>query len=334
MADDFLIRIIPEGFSGGISTGGAVSSGASPSVSGTGGGLKGAAGIFGTVLKGLGIASGIGVIVAVISSMKNVVNIVAGVIKIIGALLRPISTVITTLLMPILFSLKPLVILINQVMAPFTRLAMDMFRQGVQAQKAGDTVAAGALFGGAIATTLAGLSAVFIAVAAETIKMTIGQLLDIIQFVTTPVIKFLTSMTDEQIAMSFQMLKDGVNSGIDLAAGAAVLKISSATADIADRLGVDTSKFRSDAKTMISNVFSGAEGKEGLNKIFTDQLDAFGRKGSDAVRKNVDMINREWDRLSERNSSQVRESFAARQARIVAENSIAPSNIITESLRG
>ena len=344
--DDFLIRIIPEGFSGGVGgmTGAKTATQKSGGIGAEGFGVQ-IQGAFGAVLKGLGIASGIGLIVGVVSGMKSLLGIITSILKLVSALLRPVERVIATLLMPILFIIKPFVILVNQVMSPFIKLAMTMMREGQQALKGGDTARAGGLFAGAGAVALQGLSAVVVAVAAEVVKLAVDSLfsglsillnviLSLSQMITTAIVGLFGGST-EQIDLWFETVRTNINTGlttskdllkslIDTVAGNAVIAIATTSVFLAESLGVNTEKFREDAKLMIMNTFVGAKGlseswdlaigtAQGFGQLansaintttgeisgtFGTKMSEFQTSGTKAVRGAVDAINKIWNDLS------------------------------------
>lgn len=304
--DDFLIRIIPEGLgSSGAGKGAGTAAASSgntkkntPDVMN-----KKVGGIFGGVLKGLGIASGIGIIVGIVSSMKGLLTIIGAFFKVIAALLRPIERVVMTLLMPILFILKPFIILVNQVMAPFIKLSMDMMRAGQQALKGGDNAKAGGLFAGAGAVALQGLSAVMVAVTAELMKMAVSNIFTALKAIVgfaintaevlmTPILSFF-GMSADRITEVFDGLRTGANTaltdaeefiktGISTAGAWAVSGIAATSAFLAESMGIDTTNFRLQAKEMIRNTFVGAEG---LDKAFEgiDGMAGFGIKAKESI---------------------------------------------------
>jgi len=311
MADDFLIRIIPEGFSGAINSTGVNSSNLTnvSSKSGFGDVAKSGVGfiskVFGAVLKGLGIGSIVGMVVTIASELQSLVSIIFAAIKLVIGLLKPIERVIITLLMPILYIIKPIVILINQVMSPFIKLAMDMMRQGSQAYAAGNAAEAGALFAGAGAVALQGLSAVIVAITAELLKLTVDNLLQTTQLVLNTIINVAQTVTtavlgifgvsSDQISEVFDNLRTNLNTNItftreflktaiDTLAGNAVVLIAAASVFTAESLGVSTKQFQKEAKLMIQKTFIGAKGinetwdlavgtAEGFGKIAKDMID-------------------------------------------------------------
>lgn len=103
MADEYVIRVIPESVSGGTR--------------GKGGGMLGGLG-----LGKLGALLAIGGIV--LSVIKPMLPMIKGLGKMIGEFLRPIAEVIMMLLAPILALMRPILITFKALMAPFKQAAM------------------------------------------------------------------------------------------------------------------------------------------------------------------------------------------------------------------
>lgn len=106
MADEFVIRIVPEGMDS-ISAGAKGGEGGLASIPGMGkiGMLVGMAGI-------------------ALSIIKPIIPMIKGIGKILGEFLRPIADVIMMLLAPILSLLRPILITFKALMAPFKQAAM------------------------------------------------------------------------------------------------------------------------------------------------------------------------------------------------------------------
>ena len=343
------IKIIPDGVGAGVSPGG--SKGGGPGSGAENIGKSVSKGIDG-VLKALGIASLVGILVSLVAGMKTLLNIVSSLFKLVNALLRPIELVISTLLMPILFILKPLVILANQIMAPFIKLALNVMREGVQKQAAGDVSGALGAFAAAGNIALSGLSSVLVVVSSSITKIMIdilfqsaatflNKLFEVIGIIMSPILQFFgfsaeeikTSVItiQESIGTTFTLAADILKGTISTISGNAVIAMAAGSKFLAESFGVETNKFREDARKVILNTFVGAvglnktfdllmgtsdpngfgtEGKvaidesingaTGLSNAFLDAIIGFENKGKAAVKNAVDSINSEWDFLRKR----------------------------------
>ena len=84
-----------------------------------------------TSMKALGLGMIVGFVAKIVLSSKMLLNMLGRLLKLIGLLLSPITDVITAFLYPILLIIKPIAIAVRQIMKPFTRLAMEMFKKSV-----------------------------------------------------------------------------------------------------------------------------------------------------------------------------------------------------------
>lgn len=105
MADEFVIRLIPEGMG-----------------SGSSGGNKGGGGLN---LGGLGkLGAIIGLICLAMEPLKPMLTALKQLGKMVAEFLRPIAEVVTILLQPVLAMLRPILIAFKALMAPFKQAAM------------------------------------------------------------------------------------------------------------------------------------------------------------------------------------------------------------------
>jgi hypothetical protein len=318
-----IIRIIPEGASGGTLGGGA---GGSKTAGGTGmgaGAFKGIGDAMGGAMKAIGIGSLVGLLVMIVGSFKALMGMIGGIIKLVSFLLKPIADVITVLLMPILFILKPFVILLNQVMAPFLKLGMQLMQQGGQQMGAGDMTGAMASFASAGAVLMLGLDSVLIALSTSLLKMLTTILFDI----GAGLIAIITPFSFEQVQNFVSVAKDSVLKGIDLVGGTASIGLAAMASAIGEQAGIDTEAFRVATATNIAGLFS-ADEESGLTKImenalgvtfkdgtvtaiegamtgeggitpeFENKMGEFQDKGVSAVQRAVDAIQSTWDSLN------------------------------------
>jgi len=93
---------------------------------GMGKAMKGFGNIFKGVISGLGIASGIGIIVSALMSFKPLVNLVQKIIDVIAKFLQPIVEILFVFLLPVLGLLMPILKLFNLMMMPFRKAAYKL----------------------------------------------------------------------------------------------------------------------------------------------------------------------------------------------------------------
>ena len=95
-------------------------------MSGMGKAMKGFGNIFKGVISGLGIASGIGIIVQALMSFKPLVNLVQKIIDVLAKFLQPIVEILFVFLLPVLGLLMPILKLFNLMMMPFRKAAYKL----------------------------------------------------------------------------------------------------------------------------------------------------------------------------------------------------------------
>ncbi len=324
MAEEFLIKIIPDGIGG--AGAGAEGAGALAGAGDVGGGFAGIGktmkGAFGGAMKALGIGSLVGIIISVVSTFRSLLSVVSSIFKLIGLLLQPIANVVTTLLMPILFILKPFVILLNQVFAPFMKLAMQMMRQGAQKIAGGDIAGGGQLLAGAATVLLGGIQAIILTLTSSVLKLLLQGIISITSALIAPILKFF-GVTQEQITAGTQALMEGVGGLVDELTGVGVALIANIVSTLAESTGADTSQFRLDVANMINDVFLGEKGltplmlkllgfEEGFGKTATEkttavalgltthfntEFDAFKTSGVNKISEVVSAFNSEMQKL-------------------------------------
>ena len=227
------------------------------------------------VLKGLGIATGIGLIVQIVSSFSALISIISNIFKIISMVLKPVADLLMVLLMPILMFLKPIVIVLNQVMQPFTRLAMQIMREGGKKLQEGDTGGAMAAFGGAATVMLSGISSVLLVITSEiqktmitslttAMKMLVGIAIESLK-VFVSLFSSLFPETSAKVIEGLDGIREDAFSGLDKMEGFLHTKINNArdttitsmiaiAGEIGTQLGLSTSSFKQDALNRISGV--------------------------------------------------------------------------------
>jgi len=144
-------------------------------------------------------------------------------------------------------------------------------------------------------------------------------------------------MAQEDIDAGVNSMQQGVSQGfltatqalgtvVDAVAGTGVAVLASQSAMLAETFGVNADEFRVDAVSMMTKVFTGAEGLgpmwdkmigtgqgfgqtantsikemmgvDGIGGTFTTEMDNFKTKGVNSVRSAVTDINAEWDKLN------------------------------------
>jgi len=243
MAEEFVIKIIPDGVSPAGVTG------AAP---GAAGGNAGAIGNmskgFGGAMKALGIGSLVGLVLKIVSSFQGLMNMVGSVVKIISLIFKPVADAIMIILMPLIFLLKPVVMALNELMRPFIKLALQVMKQGAKMLGAGETQAGMEAFGGAAGIIMAGLTNVIVALAADLLKMVFRVQAEFLR----PVLEFFGANVDNMI--------NDVNSLIDTGAVIISAALGGYAAAIGETFSVDIDQFRQDHRSAISNLFGGSDG--------------------------------------------------------------------------
>jgi hypothetical protein len=321
-----VIRIIGGAGSEGIDGSGGVNAGArGPRRPKAPAGGMGA--IMSGALKAVGVGSLVGLVAGLVSANKALLSMVSGVVRMLGYLLKPITDVVTALLMPVLFALKPIVMIVNRVMQPFIRLAMESFRHGAQLRAEGDLVGAGKAEHAGMFAALAGVSAVVGVLLAETIKMQIANLTMMLGALLQPVFSFF-GVTEQELSERISSIIDSVNTGIDALTVSMIGVNADAAAALAEQAGVDTTKFRKDVSEMISQVFNAPDGlksrieamlstskvegfgyivgneihkvisgPEGITSVFSTEFESFKEKGVEKIGGAVKAMNDAWDEL-------------------------------------
>ena len=151
MAEEFIIKLVSDDFSAGVS-----SSGATSSSSGGGGGAVGGmakmAGTLGAI--GIGVQQIMSIIGPVVNDLlRPVKNILKGIFKLIGELLRPIVEIAIMLLRPVLALIKPLISIFKAFMAPFMAIAREFTNLAVAQFAEGDVA-------GGMENIMAGISSI------------------------------------------------------------------------------------------------------------------------------------------------------------------------------
>lgn len=268
-----------------------------------------------SALNMLGIASGIGLIVSIISGMKPLVSMIGTLVKMLSFILSPIAMVFMTLLYPILLIFKPIVVAMNKIMLPFFKLAMETFKMGAEALQRGDLMGAFDMYNLGAMNLLTGLSVVFAGVSAYVLNMLVNMLLDIVILIIGLFIP------------GFAEKANGVKDSMNLFFG----KLLSDSLGIVvtglnfmnERAGVNVGNFESDAKsainefligsggveeTLTANALDNAEFQENLlTTLFTGEnglltkgkslSEELGRKGSEKVGEIINAANQRAEQI-------------------------------------
>jgi hypothetical protein len=323
-----VIRIIGGAGSEGIDGSGGVNAGARGAR-----GPKAPAGGMGAImsgaLKAVGVGSLVGLVAGLVSANKALLSVVGGVVRMLGYLLKPITDVVTALLMPVLFALKPIVMIVNRVMQPFIRLAMESFKTAAEKRKEGDFAGAAAAEAIGLAAGLAGVSSAMMAFLAESIKQTISSMTVMLGALLQPIFSFF-GITEDQVLNEVNRIISGVSAGIDAITVTMIGTNANMLAKLADSAGVETEGFRTDVSKMISDVFNAPEGltarvkamlstgdpegfgyivgdeihkaiggTEGITSVFVTEFESFKEKGVEKVEGAVKAMNDAWDDLKE-----------------------------------
>ena len=241
MAEEFIIRLIPDGGTGGVSGGATGGASTSSALGGIGKAFKGA-------MKAIGIGSIIGLILKIVSSFQSLLDVVASLVKIVTLIFKPLADALTILLLPLIFLLKPIVMALNDIMRPFFKLSMEVMKKGAQSFSAGNTKAGFEAFGGASSIIIAGLANVLVALTSQLVKMIFalsGELLKLIFPVFSGAI-------DNFIG--------NINTMVDDTAVVISAAIGGYAAGIGKVFGADIDSFKEDHKKAIHNLFTGSEG--------------------------------------------------------------------------
>lgn len=229
---------------------------------GAAGGIAGTAGLAGVVggakggAGGIGAALGIGALIGVgiqiLNQFKAVKSIAGAIIKVLIELLRPISVVIITLLLPILQILRPILNVVRQIMQPFRQLALSLSKQAGQALKEGDNAGFAGLTGLAIETSLLGIQAVILGLLQPVLNAVIDLQASVLSGVVgaigelfRPILELFGVNVDDAILFAQTRITEGAELAKDaLGAGIAsfLLLETGLVAAAAKSLGADVSK--------------------------------------------------------------------------------------------
>lgn len=242
MADEFVIKIIPDG----IDTSSGGSGGSTGGINTGGVGKMGKA--FQGAIKALGIASLVGLVAKMVSSFSALLNVVGSIGKLISLIFKPIADALMILLMPLLYLMKPIVLALNELMRPFIKLSLDVMKQGAKMLQAGETQAGLEAFGGAAAIVISGLSTIIVALT--------SQLLKLFFTIATNSIGSLFGFSEETINNAVS----NINTFIDDQAIIVSARLGGYAAAIGETFGVSIDQFRTDHRNAIENLFHGSEG--------------------------------------------------------------------------
>ena len=298
MDDVIAIKIIPEGSIGSGSGRSSSKSSASTPDNIT----KGMGSAFGGVMKGLGIASIVGMIAKIVSMNKGLMSVLGGIIKMVGYLLKPITDVIMVLLMPILLVLKPIVMMVNQIMAPFVRQAMLMMREGAAQISGGDVSGGLETITGGVSVMMSGLQVVINGLLSTLLSGTIQSMLQIggqflivvinsmLEFMR-PLLQMFGVNVDAAKLFVSNNINDATNSlstevgGIvDGVFGTISASASGNAAMISELVGVDSKDFQISANKVLKDVFNDAPNSiKGTWKSMIGTEAGFGKTANDSI---------------------------------------------------
>jgi len=260
-----IIRIIGDSAGAAISAG---KTGAATGIGDTGKGKNSALGAVMTgVLHGVGIATGVGLVIQIASNMKLLSSIVQAIFKLVMAVLRPIEMVIVTLLMPVLFLLKPIVSAVNKIMQPYFQLAMTVMKAASANMKQGGSAAVlgGIQMAAATGIIFSGLNAVIVAVSSMLIQSAIDNALTGIGILMGAIIPGADGL--------IKKAQDAVDAGIKGTTAIIEGGIASQAILMATSVGVKTTDFQEKVKNSIDAVFYGGQGiPEGILKVIDGEF--------------------------------------------------------------
>jgi hypothetical protein len=213
-----------------------------------------------SVLSGMKVGSGWGIILEIADGMKGLMQMVGVLLKLITNLMSPIANVIMGLLYPILLILKPLTIGLQRLMQPFFELGLDAMRQGAEMAVDGDLTGATEMFMAGAAILLGGLGTVIAASTYTTVttfaSLILELMLTIMGFIIPISEEKKNEILEEAQLMWGTMFGSFLSMGVDNIAG------------IATMLGVDTGDFEKEAK---EGIYTFLLGEDGVEKLLTDE---------------------------------------------------------------
>jgi len=207
--------------------------------------------------------------------------------------------------------LKPFVVLANQIMGPFTKLAMGVMRDGQRMMTEGNTTGGMAAMAGAGAIAIAGLSSVIIAISVEILQLVSDLVFQGLGLITSYLIVAMggllasfveilgfsgDSIRQRSAEMGESVLNgmisagEGINSGLDIMGATAVTGLSLMAATTAEAFGTETDDFRTTMATNITNIFAGADGLSGVFETMlgvTNENGSFKATGTDAIKEAI-----------------------------------------------
>ena len=213
-----------------------------------------------SVLSGMKVGSGWGIILEIADGMKGLMQMVGVLLKLITNLMSPIANVIMGLLYPILLILKPLTIGLQRIMQPFFELGLEAMRQGAELMVDGDLAGATEMFAAGAAILLGGLGTVIAASMYTTVTTFASLILELMLLIAGTIIPISEEKKDEIMEeaqlMWGTMFGSFLSMGVDQIAG------------LANLVGLDTAVFEKDAK---EGIFNFLLGEDGVEKLLTDE---------------------------------------------------------------
>ncbi|MFZ5988886.1 MAG: hypothetical protein ACOYWZ_17410 [Bacillota bacterium] len=86
----------------------------------------------------VGVASGVGLVVQIITSFAPLSNLISKIVQLLTLFLKPIGDIFAVLLYPILLILKPIILMIKTMFIPFIQIAMKLMAEGAEKVIEGD----------------------------------------------------------------------------------------------------------------------------------------------------------------------------------------------------
>ena len=201
-----------------------------------------------SVLTGLKIGSGIGIVVQLLESFQPLMKVIGSFLKVLSLLLSPIQYLVTGLLVPVLLFLKPLALLVKKLMLPFFQLAMQSMVKGSEKVSEGDTAGGMAyiLLGAGI--LISGLSTVFLALSFELLNMVTNLVANLLLLI----LSIFLPISDENI----NSILSNLDTLMSTVQGTMLEQIINGITATAALVGLDSTQFENDAKSALSNALS------------------------------------------------------------------------------
>jgi len=295
MAEEFVIKIIPEG-SGDIST---------PAGGGGNGGIGDLIGVLGTA------AAGIGALVAIFgdavsSVLKPIMGILKGIARILVEFLRPIVDVLVILFRPVLALLRPFLKTFQVMMRPFIALARELSAISTQQIAAGDVSGARSTALEAASIILAPFAIAFGSVMSQMIVEAFTTGLGFIaDLVLIPIQSLFELINFQKGVDAVQAARDNIDRDLANISDTINEVINNKTMDILNNLESNARETVAQIKNdmdmqmgtngKIVNTFgSGLDSMEDATEVFTERMERLASRLSKkeaALKTTIDIIN-------------------------------------------